>query len=75
MAQNNVVIEEKNNEIAKYTRWATKVVNGLLREYTLGQSLVPETFALDGVNIVRLENGKVSVGFVFKKEEGNYGTR
>ena len=64
----------KNKELGKATSWANRVVTQLVTDYTLETNVLPKNFVLDGVNIVRLHSGKISVGFVFSKEEEN-GTR
>ena len=69
MTQKNPMVLANSKDLGQVTKWANRVVNGLLREFELQQSLIPDNFGLCGVNIVRLDNGKVSVGFVFEKED------
>jgi len=74
MAQENTTALTSNKDFGKATSWANRVVTTLLTEYSIEQHVLPRDFILDGVNIVRLHNGKISVGFVFSKEAQD-GTR
>lgn len=69
MTQKNPSVLANSKDLGQVTKWANRVVNGLLREFELQQSLIPDSFGLCGVNIVRMDNNKVSVGFVFEKED------
>lgn len=69
MARNKDAATSSTWVVGQYTRWANRVINGLLKEVELEESLIPDSFGLSGVNIVRHNNGTVSIGFVFRKEE------
>lgn len=72
MAQNAEAVKN-SRVIGQYSRWVNQVINGVLKNYELDESLIPESFGLNGVNIVRQNNGTVTIGFVFKEVES--GTR
>ena len=67
---------KENNEteprqvIGTYTQaWSSRVINALVVDFRQGDAVIPEDFRIQGVNIVRRENGNITVGFVFTKEE------
>ena len=64
----------KNKEMGRAASWVNRVISQLVSDYVSDTNVLPKDFVLDGVNIVRLHNGKISVGFVFGKEATD-GTR
>lgn len=61
--------DESREIVGKYVHWANRVINALVVDFRQGDAVIPEDFRIQGVNIVRRENGNITVGFVFTKEE------
>lgn len=66
--ENTKTTEESREVVGQYIRWANRVINALVVDFRAGENVIPENYRMQGVNIVRRENGMVSVGFVFAKE-------
>jgi len=60
---------ESREIVGQYVHWANRVINALVVDFRQGDAVIPEDFRIQGVNIVRRENGNITVGFVFTKEE------